>query len=59
MQGWALAHGWSGKNPERLAQYARDINSGKRPRTKRVLNPDFVDRMRDRATASGTDDKTD
>lgn len=57
MQGWVLAHGWSGKNPERLAQYVRDINSGKRPRAQRVLNSDFVDRMRERAAANATDDK--
>lgn len=58
MQGWTLAHGWSGKNPGRLAQYVRDINSGKRPRSQRVLNPEFVSRMRERATANGADDKT-
>lgn len=56
MQGWALAHGWSGKNPERLAQYVRDINSGKRPWAKQMLNPGFVDRMRERAMANGDDD---
>lgn len=57
MQGWVLAHGWSGKNPERLAQYVRDINSGKRPWAQRVLNSDFVDRMRERAAANGIDDR--
>lgn len=56
MQGWALAHGWSGKNPERLAQYVRDIDRGKRPRARRVLNVDFVSRMREQAS-HGADDK--
>jgi hypothetical protein len=55
MQGWALAHGWSGKNPERLAQYVRDINNGKRPRARRVLRPDYIETLRKRI-ASGSDD---
>lgn len=33
LEGWALANGWSGKNPARLAKYADEINGGKRPRT--------------------------
>lgn len=33
LEGWALANGWSGKNPARLAKYAEEINGGKRPRT--------------------------
>ncbi|WP_405731160.1 hypothetical protein OG607_32845 [Streptomyces sp. NBC_01537] len=49
MQGWALANGWSGKNPERLAKYVEDINAGKRPRCSRVLRPDYVDDLRRRA----------
>ncbi|MBB3084227.1 hypothetical protein [Geodermatophilus sabuli] len=49
MQGWALAHGWSGKNPERLAEYVRNINIGKRPRSRHVLRTDYVDRLRRRA----------
>lgn len=40
MQGWALTNGWSGKNPGRLSVYARDINAGKRPRTRSVLRAD-------------------
>lgn len=56
-RGWALANGWSGKNPEKLARYVRDIKSGKRPRAKRMLKPGFVDRMRERATVNGADDK--
>jgi hypothetical protein len=39
----ALAHGWSGKNPERLAQYVRDVNAGKRPRTRSVTRVDYID----------------
>ncbi|MBT2523524.1 hypothetical protein [Arthrobacter sp. ISL-28] len=46
MQGWALAHGWAGKNPEGLAQYVRDINGGKRPRARHVLRSDYVDYLR-------------
>lgn len=49
MHGWALAHGWSGKNPQRLAKYVDDINAGKRPRCRRVLRRDYVDTLRDRA----------
>ncbi|MFG3202074.1 hypothetical protein [Streptomyces sp. NPDC048192] len=50
MQGWALAHGWSGKNPERLAQYVENINAGKRPRCRRILRRDYIDDLRRRAT---------
>ncbi|MFE0701899.1 hypothetical protein [Streptomyces sp. NPDC058872] len=53
MQGWALAHGWSGKNPERLAKYVEDINAGKRPRSRRILRPDYIDSLR-RRVADGT-----
>ncbi|WDT88534.1 hypothetical protein H0E86_19860 [Streptomyces sp. SCSIO-PteL053] len=49
MQGWALAHGWSGKNPKRLAKYVEDINAGKRPRCRPMLRPDYVDSLRRRA----------
>lgn len=55
MQGWALAHGWSGKNPERLAQYVRDINSGKRPRIRNGVRADYVNILRERVE-SGSDD---
>lgn len=46
MQGWALAHGWSGQNPGQLAKYVEDINAGRRPRCRRVLRPDYVDILR-------------
>jgi hypothetical protein len=49
MQGWALASGWSGKNPEHLRRYVDDINAGKRPRCHRVLGADYVDNLRRRA----------
>lgn len=55
MQGWALAHGWSGKNPEQLATYVRNINAGRRPRGERVLRADYVDYLRRKAESS--DDK--
>ena len=48
LQGWALAHGWSGKNPERLAKYVDDINAGRRPRARPVLREDYVDALRRR-----------
>jgi hypothetical protein len=51
MQGWALAHGWSGKNPERLARYAEDFDAGKRPRARSVLRADYVENLRHRAAA--------
>lgn len=35
MQAWCLASGWSGKNPQRLAQYVIEIQKGKRPRISR------------------------
>ncbi|MFF2653094.1 hypothetical protein [Streptomyces sp. NPDC058045] len=54
IQGWTLAHGWAGKNPERLAQYVRDINSGKRPRAGRGVPADYIDRLRQQL-ASGSD----
>ncbi|VVJ21546.1 Uncharacterised protein [Amycolatopsis camponoti] len=49
VEGWALANGWSGKNPQRLGQYVRDINAGKRPRCRPVLRADYVDYLRRRA----------
>lgn len=49
MEGWTLANGWSGKNPQRLGQYVQDINAGKRPRCRRVLRADYVDHLRRRA----------
>ncbi|CCQ46160.1 hypothetical protein ARTSIC4J27_2120 [Pseudarthrobacter siccitolerans] len=55
IQGWALAHGWAGKNPERLAQYVRDINSGKRPRARPVLRAEYIDHLRQKL-ASGHND---
>ncbi|WP_423461854.1 hypothetical protein ACO229_14175 [Promicromonospora sp. MS192] len=55
MQGWALAHGWSGENPTHLAKYVRDINTGKRPSASRVLRPDYVQILRDRITSGDAD----
>jgi hypothetical protein len=51
MQGWALAHGWSGKNPALLAKYVEEINGGKRPRCNRVIRSDYIDRLRERVDA--------
>lgn len=55
MQGWVLAHGWAGKNPERLAQYVRDIKGGKRPRSRSVIRSDYVATLRERAKSGGDD----
>jgi hypothetical protein len=46
MQGLALAHGWSGKNPALLANYVKDINNGKCPRCSRVIGAEYVDHLR-------------
>lgn len=46
--------GGAGKNPERLAQYVRDINSGKRPRARHALRADYIDYLRQKL-ASGDD----
>ncbi|QRY49027.1 hypothetical protein JVX93_27705 [Mycolicibacterium boenickei] len=52
MQGWALAHGWSGENPALLARYVQNINGGKRPRCNRVIRADYVDHLRERAAGA-------
>ncbi|GAA4740604.1 hypothetical protein GCM10023328_22230 [Modestobacter marinus] len=52
MQGWALANGWSGENPQRLAKYVRDINGGTRPRCRQMLREDYIDRLRRRAAGT-------
>jgi hypothetical protein len=57
VQGWALANGWSGKNPERLAQYIRDITSGKRPQSRSVVREDYVDMLRQRVAAAAEEDQ--
>ncbi|MFG2109708.1 hypothetical protein [Micromonospora chersina] len=49
MQGLALANGWSGKNPELLSKYVKDINAGKRPRCRNVVRADYIDYLRRRA----------
>lgn len=49
MQGWALANGWSGENPQHLAKYVNDINAGKRPKHRNVLRPDYITTLRRRA----------
>jgi hypothetical protein len=56
MQDWALANGWSGKNPEQLAQYVRDISRGKRPRTRSGLRADYVDVLRARVESRDAQD---
>jgi hypothetical protein len=49
IQAWALAHGWAGKNPQRLAKYVDEINAGKRPRSSYTHGPDYVEHLRARA----------
>lgn len=52
MQGWALANGWSGKNPARLATYVVDINAGKRPRVSNgYTRSDIVEHLRAKVQA--------
>lgn len=46
MASWAIAHGWSGRNPSRLETFAQDINLGRRPRVQRELQPDYVAYLR-------------
>ena len=48
MQGWVLAHGWSGSNPGSLAGYVQSINVGRRPRHRAALRPDYVESLRSR-----------
>lgn len=55
MQGWALAHGWSGKNPSLLAKYVEDISGGKRPRRNRVIRSDYIDHLKEQV-AGGIED---
>lgn len=56
MEGWALAHGWSGDNPARLAKYVDDINAGKRPRVRRQgLRADYIDVLRTKAAAAAAE----
>lgn len=52
MQGWALANGWSGKNPGRLSGFVRDINAGKRPRAQNDIRSDYIDTLRERARST-------
>ena len=55
VQGWALANGWSGSNPQRLAKYVEDIRAGKRPRSRSVIRPDYIERLKQRASAADAD----
>lgn len=52
LEGWAVANGWSGRNPAHLADYARKIMSGSRPRNKRKRDTNFVERMRQETSSS-------
>jgi hypothetical protein len=55
IQGWALANGWRGGNPQKLADYIRDINNGKRPRTRSGIRSDYIEHLRKRATGEEDD----
>ncbi len=55
LEGWAVANGWSGSNPARLAEYARKIMSGSRPRSRRKRDASFVERMRQEASSASQD----
>jgi hypothetical protein len=54
IEGWSVAHGWSGKNPSRLAKYVRDINDGKRPQSKSAIRPGYIETLRKRAADNAT-----
>lgn len=56
VQGWVIANGWSGKNPQHLAKYVNDIHAGKRPRSSWVLRPDYIDTLRRRAAGGDRDE---
>lgn len=55
MEGWALANGWSGKNPRHLAEFVRDINAGKRPRSRSMRGADYVALLRGRAAEANAE----
>lgn len=55
LEGWAVANGWSGRNPAHLADYAQRIMRGSRPRS-RKRDANFVKRMRQEATKSTQQD---
>ena len=49
LAGWAVAHGWKGRNPELLEKYVQDINRGSRPRVRRGQQPGLIDYFRAKA----------
>ena len=48
-----LQHGWSGKNPQRLAEYVEDINAAERPPCRPSVREDCIDRLRRLPAESG------
>lgn len=56
LEGWAVANGWSGRNPAHLADYARRIMRGSRPRSRRKRDISFVERMCQEAATSASQD---
>lgn len=50
MEGWALAHGWSGENPRKLGEYANAISAGHRPRAREVINRHYIELLRRQVT---------
>lgn len=55
IQGWALAHGWSGGNPALLAKFVEDIMAGKRPRCNSVLRSDYISILRQQVANAATE----
>jgi len=45
LQGWAVANGWRGGNPEQLTKYINAINAGNRPRARSALRDDYVQHL--------------
>lgn len=46
---WAIAHGWTGRNPAQLEKFVSAINRGSRPRTRRRIREDYIDYLRAQA----------
>lgn len=49
LAGWAIAHGWTGRNPGQLEKYIEAIQRGSRPRVRRDLRAGYVDYLKSEA----------
>lgn len=55
LKGWAVANGWTGKNPHRLSTFADDIKAGKRPRANYCLRDDYISDLKKRLERTNSD----